>query len=101
MVAHFPYTTDDGILEDLDEWIVTQTWLALARREALLRPHVLATPTPWGLGRDDLRRRRSTSGRTGRTVDLRIPSTLRMVKVIRRAVSIHGVASVDGTLDLY
>lgn len=101
MVAHFPYTTDDGILEDLDEWIVTQTWLALARREALLRPHVLATPTPWGLSRDDLRRCRSTSGRTGRTVDLRIPSTLRIVKVIRRAVSIHGVASVDRTLDLY
>jgi RNA-directed DNA polymerase len=101
VVAHFPYTTDDSVLEELDEWIVTQTWLALARREALLRPGVSIIPTPWGLSRDELRRCRSTSGRTGRTVDLRLPSTLRMVRVIRRAVSVHGVASVDRTLDLY
>jgi hypothetical protein len=101
VVAHFPYTTDDTILEELDEWIVTQTWLTIARRRALLRPHTAASPTPWGLSRDELRQCRSTSGRTGRTVDLRLPSALRMVKVIRRAVSVHGVASVDRTSDLY
>lgn len=101
IVAHFPYTTDDAVLEDLDEWILTQTWLALSRREALLRPRIAITPTPWGYSREALRHCQSVSGRTGRTVDLRLPSTLRMVRVVRRAVGVHGVKSVDRTLDLY
>lgn len=100
-MAHFPYTTDDSALAELDEWIVTQTWLAVNRRRATLGSIVASAPVPWGLSRDSLRHCQTTSTVTGRAIDLRLPSTRRIVRVIRKAVSVHGVSAVDRVTDLY
>lgn len=100
-ISHFPYTTDDTVLHDLDEWIVTQTWLALQRRESLLRGITALKPVPWGMCREALRHCRTVSSTSGQSIDLRIPSTIRMVKTIRKAVSVHGVSAIDRSNGLY
>lgn len=101
IMAHFPYTTDDRVLDELDEWIVTQAWLALQRREKLLGSAVSLKPRQWSLSREALRHAKSTSSRTGREIDLRMPSAVRMVRVMRRVVNAHGAGAVDSSTDLY
>jgi hypothetical protein len=96
-VARYPYTDDDGPLEELDRWIRLQVWLALRKRESLLAPMVAHSPAPWGYSRTQLSKAWVRSTRTGARVDLRLPSAARMARVVRRAVNVHGsfVAEVE------
>lgn len=103
-IARYPLIDDDRQLAGLDSWLATQIWLAVRKREALLKaaigaPSVL--PTPWGRTREELIDLRSTSERTGQRLDLRLPSTLRMATVVREAVKTHGRDVVGQGLGLY
>ena len=104
-ISRFPLVDDDACWRELDGWISTQTWLALRRRVALLSPRMasaLATPPlPWGLPRQRLFTLKSVSLRTGDPLDLRLPSAVRMARVVRKAVQTHGVDSVGNATALY
>lgn len=95
-LSSFPLVDDQTMLRDLDAWILTQTWLTLRKRAAVLRASVpiSVVPDPWDLPRDRLVGLRGTSARTGRSIDLRLPSAVRMSAVIRRAVEAHGTGIV-------
>lgn len=103
VMSFFPLVDDDAQLRELDQWIATQTWLAVRRRAALLRKAVAASPLPWGLDRPSLIGLRATSRKTGEPLDLRLPSVRRIASVIRLSVATRGlgVASRGGRLYLY
>jgi retron-type reverse transcriptase len=102
-MSRFPLTDDDQSLRELDRWIATQTWLALRKRSALLAPLVAfwAKPQPWDLPREGLTTFTAASARTGKPLDLRLPSALRMTTVVRKAVRTHGTSVVGRGSALY
>jgi RNA-directed DNA polymerase len=103
VMSFFPLVDDDEQLRDLDKWIATQTWLAVRRRAALLKPLAPIAPLPWGLDRSTLIGLNTTSRRTGAPLDLRLPSVRRIASVIRLSVATRGlgVASRGSRLYLY
>lgn len=102
-MAQFPLITDDEPLRRLDGWISTQTWLALRKREQTLGPRSIfhTRPEPWGRSRKDLLNLMSKSATTEGRIDLRLPSTLRMAQVVRKAVRTHGTTVVGRGVSLY
>jgi hypothetical protein len=99
LMSFYPLVSDNEQLEALDEWIETRTWLALQRRAKLLAGYT--PPTVWTLDRDALRAFRTTSSRTGRPVDLRLPSARRISSLINAAVHVHGLTVVTRSSRLY
>lgn len=94
-MSFFPLVNDDVLLADLDRWIVAQTCLALRKRYRLLTESGLTTlPVPYSVSCGQLTALIGTSATTGNTVDLRLPSLLRIAKVIKRAVRRYGPTSV-------
>lgn len=104
-ISRFPLVDDDACWRELDAWISVQTWLAVRRRAGLLSPSlwrgVGPAPVPWGLPREDLFTLRSVSARTGASLDLRLPSAVRMATVVKKVVQTHGVSSVGHGAGLY
>jgi RNA-directed DNA polymerase len=102
VIARFPLVDDDSALRALDSWICTTTWLALRRRAELLAPLVGSSrPRAWDLARSELVGFTSVSASTGEPLDLRLPSALRMARVVREAVRTHGSSVVGQGVDLY
>lgn len=103
VMSFFPLVDDDEVLAELDEWIASQTWLALRKRQRLLAGFVSRRPVPWGLTKEEMIRTVTVSGTSGREVDLRLPSVRRISGVIRTAVEAYGVGVVSrgGALYLY
>lgn len=103
VLARYPLVDEMDSLVELDSWLATQTWLAVAKRSRLLqgRPGIGPTPEPWNRTRSELIRLQTKSGRTGEPVDLRLPSAVRMAGVVRRAFQTHGSAVVSPGAPLY
>lgn len=101
VMSFFPLIDDEGSLRELDEWIAARIWLALRKRARLLRAAGLNTPHPHALQKAQLVSFTSTSSRTGDLVDLRVPSVRKIARVIRLAVSTHGLGVVTGRAPLY
>ncbi len=101
VMSFFPLVNDDKTLRELDEWILSQVWLALRKRARLLQGMKTKPPLPQALSRDDLTGFTSTSSRSGEELDLRMPSIRRVAKAIRLAVSTHGLNVVTRGATLY
>ncbi|SOE03799.1 reverse transcriptase domain-containing protein [Blastococcus haudaquaticus] len=103
VLSRFPLINDDPSLRELDRWITTQTLLALRKRAALLTRTLTfgSPPVPWTMTRERLIDLTTKSARTGDTIDLRMPSALRMASVVRRAVRTHGTRVVGSATPLY
>lgn len=101
VMSFFPLLNDDKQLQKLDEWLAARIWLAMRKRTRLLRFNGLPTPMPHGLPKAELIGFVTHSARTGSEIDLRIPSVRKMSKVIRLAVSTHGLGVVSGQSPLY
>ncbi|MBE6484895.1 MAG: hypothetical protein E7Z96_09075 [Actinomycetaceae bacterium] len=101
VMSFFPLISDEGSLRELDEWIATRIWLALRKRTNLLRAAELTPPPPHMLQKAQLVNFTSRSARTGDLVDLRMPSVRRIARVIRLAVSTHGLDIVARRTPLY
>ncbi|WP_278315035.1 reverse transcriptase domain-containing protein [Lolliginicoccus levis] len=101
VMSFFPLMDDDDSLRELDEWIAARLWLAMRKRARLLRATGLAVPLPHAIPKHQLIGFTSKSSRTGDTVDLRMPSLRKIARVIRLAVSTHGLGVVSGQAPLY
>lgn len=93
LMGRHPLVDNIAQLRELDAWISTEVWLALRKRARLLRD-LLGTPTPpkpWGYTQAELSAFMTSSTRGGRpSVDGRLPSSMRMSELVRRAVRAHG-----------
>lgn len=95
-MAHFPCTTDHALLCE-----IAQTWHAFDAEHCWCR-RVHSAPVPWGYSREALQRRKTNFNRNWADYrDLRLPSTRRIVRVIRKAESVHGISAVDRSTGLY
>lgn len=101
VMSFFPLVVDEAGLRELDEWIAARIWLALRKRAGLLRAASLPLPLPHTLSKAQLIGFTSKSSRSGDVVDLRMPSVRKIAKVIRLAVSTHGLGVVSGRAPLY
>lgn len=105
-MSWYPLLDDLQQLRELDQWIITRLWLAIQKRGRLLVElgFVGALPSPHGIERRGLSRLRSISSR-GDPIDLSIPSTQKIAKIILRAAEKHGPSEVgqnsayDWTMD--
>jgi len=105
-MSWYPLIDDLQQLRELDQWIVTRLWLAIQKRGRLLTKlgFIGVLPPPHGVERSGLSRLRSTSSR-GDPIDLSIPSTQRIARIILRAAEMHGPSEVgqnsayDWTMD--
>lgn len=101
VMAFFPLLDDFAQLKELDQWIATRIWLGMRKRTRLLKSAKSRLPAPHGLDKNALIGFRSRSNRTGDVVDLRMPSVQKISKVIRLAVSTHGLGVVSDRAQLY
>ncbi|WP_076057580.1 reverse transcriptase domain-containing protein [Mycobacterium sp. IS-1264] len=101
VMAFFPLVNDIEQLSHLDGWLSNQIWLALGRRQQLLIQQGLPTPKPMGLSKQELIGFTTVSSTTRRTVDLRLPSFIRVAKVVKRATQTYGFGVVPGGNSLY
>jgi RNA-directed DNA polymerase len=103
VMSFFPLVDDDNALIELDRWITTRTWLALRKRQRILAPALagIPLPVPWAAARIDLHGLHATSGTTGASIDLRLPSVRRISGLIQNAIRIHGVGIVTGRTSPY
>jgi RNA-directed DNA polymerase len=103
VMSFFPLVDDDHALVELDEWITTRTWLAIRKRRRTLSSTLGGTPlpVPWTASRADLHGLTATSSRTGKTIDLRLPSIRRIAGLIQAAIRVHGAGIVTGHTSPY
>jgi hypothetical protein len=94
IMAFFPLVNDDAQLKDLDGWICRHTHLALRRRAKLLSNCISSLPSPHGLPLNEIRTLKHVSQTTRETVDLRLPSVLRISQLIRAAADRFGAARI-------
>lgn len=90
VMAFYPLVDREDILSDLDGWMLHTVHTTLKRRGALLSGagHP-ALPGPHGVAKKDLPDFKGVST-AGNSLDLRLPSFLRMGKLLRRAAQVHG-----------
>jgi RNA-directed DNA polymerase len=94
-MSFFPLVDDPELLARLDGWLVSQTFLALQKRYRLLNTSGFTNlSTPYLIPGGQLSSLVGVSGTTGEKVDLRLPSFIRIARVIRRAVRRYGPTSV-------
>ncbi len=90
VMAFYPLVDREDVLRALDGWLIHTVHTSLRRRAALLNAagHA-ALPPPHGLSPDDLP---SFFGKSsgGTALDLRLPSFLRVGRLLRRAAQVHG-----------
>lgn len=101
VMAFFPLVDDYEQLLSLDSWMSTRVWLVMRKRARLLRDAKLPCPPPHGLDKNGLIGFQSPSARTGQLVDLRMPSSHRISRVIRTAIRTHGTGVLMGQESLY
>jgi hypothetical protein len=91
VMSYFPLVTDLAQLKALDGWLLHTVYTSLQARGRLLAARgVSPLPDPHGLSRSDLPAAYSSSNRTGRRLDLRLPSFVRIGTAIGRAAQAHG-----------
>ncbi len=91
LMSAYPLLDDTSALQDLDEWILTQLWLAVRKRGRLLSAGVQGPlPPPHGVGREQLRELTSVGTSSRQRIDLRVPSVRRVAQVITSAAAQYG-----------
>jgi hypothetical protein len=90
VMAFYPLVEREDVLRSLDGWLLHTVHTSLCRRARLLSSAGFSDlPAPHGLPVDQLPvfRARSTDGTE---LDLRLPSFLRVGRLLRRAAQVHG-----------
>lgn len=100
ILGRHPMINDVQQLQRFDSWMATQVWLALRKRARLLGASVPGKPDPWGFTQAQLAAFQTHSS-GGARVDGRLPSSVRMAELVRRAVRAHGTRVATHTASLY
>ncbi len=95
-MSFFPVVDDEELLTKLDGWLVTRIYVSLRRRAILLKAlGVNLMPDPHYRQREELAK--LMIGK----IDLRIPSFLRMNKLLRSAATVYGPNAVANPRSSY
>ena len=100
-MSFYPIVDDESLLRELDGWLLRTIHTSLLVRAQIFRAGGQKDlPQPHGLAKAGLL---TFLGRTseGEQLDLRVPSFLRMAKLIRHASSVFGANSVADPRSLY
>ncbi|HTJ68772.1 MAG TPA: reverse transcriptase domain-containing protein [Actinospica sp.] len=90
VMSYFPALDNVTQLKDLDGWMLHTIYTSLAKRGKLLHAHGrLSLPSPHGIREADLPWAKAKSA-SGKVVDLRMPSFVRMGTLIKDAAAVHG-----------
>ncbi len=101
-VARHPVVTEEADWQAFDRWLRRQIWLALRRRAFLLRKAGYHGPcVPWGVPVHMLSNQVRRSKRTFALLNMKIPSTTRMARVVRRATDLHGTRVTERPRGIY
>ena len=91
LMSAYPLLDDTSALEELDEWILTQIWLAVRKRGRLLtRAGIVQLPPPHGNDRDELRTLTTIGTMSRQRIDLSVPSVRRIARVVTSAAALYG-----------
>jgi hypothetical protein len=94
VMSYFPLVSDDEQLKGLDGWLLFQIERALKiRADAIARAGFPVPATPFSKTRKQLLSLRGKSS-SGKPLDMRIPSFVRIGSAIYRASQIHGASAV-------
>nr|WP_232296450.1 reverse transcriptase domain-containing protein [Plesiocystis pacifica] len=97
LMSFYPLINDDELLVNLDGWLTHTLFTSLRARANLLLQstghHI--TGAPYGLAKGDLVRLRVGS------IDLTIPSFVRIGNLMRRASAVHGPNAVANVLSIH
>ena len=98
LMSFYPIVDDEGLLRELDGWMLSCTLRAIKLRGQLWENYFPgALPTPHGKSRAQLLTLRHNPD-PGPLVDLRFPSFLRISKLLRRASATYGASAVANRL---
>ena len=101
LLSFYPIVDDDDLLKSLDGWLLHTISCAMSRRTALLTAAGHQNlPVPHYLKGDDLLAVRTATTSRGVELDLRIPSFLRMSKLLRKASRSHGPNAVSNAISV-
>lgn len=102
-IAQFSVVTDDTDLREFDRWLELQIWLALKKRSALLRNNIQYSNEPyiWSLPLPKLRDWAGYSTTNSQYIDFTIPSAIRMINFVQRAIRLHGPSIIRSSTRLY
>jgi hypothetical protein len=91
LMSAYPLLDDTSVLQELDEWVLTQIWLSVRKRGRLLtQAGMLHLPPPHGKTRDELRSLTTIGTASRQRIDLSVPSVRRIARVITSAAALHG-----------
>lgn len=90
VMSYFPLVSDVSQLRELDGWLSHTIFTSLRRRSELLTANSCAKlPIPHGLSKAKLLRAQARTG-SGQTLDLSLPSFVRIGTLIQQAAAAHG-----------
>jgi hypothetical protein len=90
VMAFYPLVDDEGLLHSLDGWMLHTVFTSLRERASILTIAGHANlPPPHGVEKAQLPGFRANSSQ-GTTLDLRLPSFVRIGKLLRHAAQVHG-----------
>lgn len=94
VMAFYPLVDEPGLLQGLDGWLLHTVWTSLRVRGRLIESAgYKCSVAPHGLSREELLDLRASSS-GGSVLDLRLPSFVRMGKLLRRAAEVHGANAI-------
>lgn len=100
LIARHPMANDKEQVVNFDRWVSTQVWLAMRKRQALLKTIFPSAPKPWGFSQSDMADFQ-TKSTNNQKVDARLPSGARMAALVSRAVRMSGPQVSSYTESLY
>lgn len=94
VMAFYPLVDEPGALEALDGWLLHTVWTSVRVRARLIRASSLTySVPPADLTKEQLLRLRAHSSK-GAPLDLRLPSFVRMGRLLKRAAEVHGANAI-------
>lgn len=101
LMSFYPIVDDEVLLKRLDGWLLHTLHTTLRTRARLFKgPSATSMPQPHGLTPKALLSFVGTTTQ-GKKLDLRVPSFLRISKLLRNAASAHGANAVANSQTLY
>lgn len=94
VMAFYPLVDEPGLLASLDGWLLHTVWTSIQVRSRLIKAAGRSYPVPpGGLSKQELLNLRARSS-GGSALDLRLPSFVRMGKLLTRAAEVHGANAI-------
>jgi RNA-directed DNA polymerase len=102
LMSFYPIVDDEDLMKQLDGWLAHTMWCALRKRARLLRTAGHANlPPPHGQTPAVLKDFWGMSSQSGKGLDLRLPSFVRISRLLRKASRAYGPNATANPLGYY